>query len=63
MSVEDHLNMLNTQFLVNSLRASHPSHAVVTAPSGPRKMKETLHSKFGDKAAPYLVNGITDPSE
>ena len=26
-------------------------------------MKETLHSKFSTEAAPYLVNGITDPSE
>ena len=63
MPVEDHLEMLSTQFLVNSLRVSHPSHAVVTAPPGPRKMKETLASKFSNKAAPYLVNGITDPSE
>ena len=63
MPVEDHHDMLSTQFLINSLRVSHPLHAAVTAPPGPRKMKETLHSKFGNKAAPYLDKGVTDPLE
>ena len=59
MPVADHLEKLNTQYLVSALRASHPSHACVSAPSGPRKMKETLQSKYQDKAAPYLANGVS----
>ena len=59
MPVADHLEKLNTQYLVSALRASHPSHACVSAPSGPRKMKETLQSKYHDKAAPYLANGVS----
>ena len=60
--VEDHLNMLCTQFLASSLRLSHPSHEVVTSPSGPRSMKSTLQSKFSASVEPYLSNGVVDPA-
>ena len=34
------------QFLAGALRTDHPSHAVVSAYSGPRSMKYTLQSRF-----------------
>ena len=60
--VADHVEMLNRQFLVNMLRPSHPSHAVVMTPRGLHAMKETLVSRHGDSVAPYLSNGIVDPA-
>ena len=61
--VGDHLNMLAKQHLASCLRPSHPSHAVVKAPSGPRSMKETLKSKFLPALQPHLDNdGNIDPA-
>ena len=55
--------MLSEQSLVSALRPNHPSHATVTAPVGPRHMKNTLSSKHLNSVAPRLSNGITDPAE
>ena len=54
--VSDHLDMLSKQHLVSCLRPSHPSNAVVKAPSGPRSMKHTLQSKFLPALTPHLNN-------
>ena len=62
MPVADHLDMLSAQYLASALRPSHPSHAVVTAPSGPRSMKATLQSKHQATVAPYLRNGVIEPA-
>ena len=62
MPVADHIDMLNSQFLLNTLRPDHPSHAVVTVPPGHRRMKATLTSKYHDSIHQHLVNGSTDPS-
>ena len=62
MPVKEHLEMLSAQQLVSFLRPSHPSHAVVTAPPGPRRQKETLRSKHIAAVSPHLSNGTTDPS-
>ena len=59
----DHLEMLSSQHLASALRPTHPSHAVVTAPHGPRSMKETLGHKCEASVAPYLSNGVIDPAE
>ena len=53
--------MLSSQFLVSALRPTHPSHAVVTAPSGPRAMKATLNSKHRSDISSHLTDGVTDP--
>ena len=61
--VEDHLLILSSQHLASALRPTHPSHAVVTAPHGPRNMKETLGHKCEASVAPYLSNGVIDPAD
>ena len=61
--VKDHLEMLSSQHIASALRPTHPSHTVVTAPHGPRSMKETLGHKCENAVAPYLTNGIVDPSK
>ena len=56
--------MLSSQALVSALRPSHPSHAVVTAPSGPRMMKKTLQSSQMPKVREYLNDNQTlNPSD
>ena len=57
LPVKDHLSLLCSQFLAKSLQPSHPSFVTVTSPSGPRKMKETLQSRFLPAVSPYLVDG------
>ena len=64
MPVDDHLKMLSAQYLASCLRESHPSHSVVTAPSGPRNMKPTLQSSHLATVAPFLrADGTLDPAE
>ena len=62
MPVKEHLDMLSALQLASFLRPSHPSHAIVTAPPGPRRQKETLQSKHIATVSPHLSNGSTDPS-
>ena len=57
MPVEPHIEMLNQQFLVNTLKPSYPLHAIVTVPYSPRKMKATLHSKYASSINQHLSNG------
>ena len=52
------LDLLCSQFLASGLRVSHPSHATVTAPSGPRSKKNTLGSKYGAVVEPLLSDGV-----
>ena len=42
LPIVDSLNLLCRQYLASALCPSHPSHAIVTAPSGPRNVKHTL---------------------
>ena len=46
LKVQEHLDMVCTQFLATSLHPSHPSFQIVTAESGPRAMKNTLQSRY-----------------
>ena len=62
LPVRDHLSLLSSQFLARCLIPSHPSHSIVTAPSGPRNMKQTLQSRFLPTVAPYLTNGTLPPT-
>ena len=62
LPIADHLEMLSSQYLASTLRPDHPSHAVVTAPGGPRDKKKTLYSRCIQHVAPYLTNGVLDPA-
>ena len=46
LKVQEHLDMVCTQFLATSLHPSHPSFQIVMADSGPRAMKNTLQSRY-----------------
>ena len=52
------LEMVCARYLASALRPNHPSHAIVTQPSGPREKKHTLQSKFLPKISAYLTNNI-----
>ena len=58
LPVADHVRMLSAQFLASCLRPSHPSHATVTLPSGPRQMKETLQSAHYDDVCDFLIDDV-----
>jgi hypothetical protein len=58
LKVKEHLELLSSQFLADAMQPSHPSHTVVTALPGPRRMKETLHSKCINHVQPFLTNGV-----
>ena len=61
--VNDHLALLSKQYLARTLQPSHPSHSVVTAPSGPRNMKHTLLSRFRRDVESFLDTSNTLPPE
>ena len=52
------MNLLSSQHLVSALRPGHPSHDVVRADPGPRSMKQTLASRFGQAIEPYTTGGV-----
>ena len=58
MPYKNHAHMLGAQALAKAMRPSDPSHVVVNSERGPRKMKETLKSKYIDDVAPFLENGV-----
>ena len=45
-----------------ALQPGHVSHDVVTLPSGPRRMKETLQTKCWDLVEPHLQDSVIPPS-
>ena len=61
LPVKDHLSLLSTQFLAKALQPNHPSHPIVTSPSGPRNKKATLQSRFLCNLTPYLEGGVLQP--
>ena len=62
LKVDQHIDLLASQFLANALTPDHPSHGVVTLPLGPRSKKHTLYSKNIAAVSPYLRDGIIPPS-
>ena len=62
LPVQDHLSLLCSQFLLSNLRPTHPSHSIITSPSGHRSMKQTLQSRFLPSVSHLLTNGRTDPA-
>ena len=53
------LTMLCEQSLLRALRPDHPSNAVVTADPGPRRIRQTLRSKFLPAVEPFLQDRAT----
>ena len=55
--------MLCSQFLISSLRPSHPSFPYVTQPSGPRADRRvpTLQSRYMHSVQQYLISNQTPP--
>ena len=67
LTVDQHLQLLCTQFLASALRPGHINNNSVRAPSGPRrialKSKHRLNELFMDAVHPHLSNGILEPNE
>ena len=65
MTIDQHLQLLCSQFLASALRPSHVNHASVRAPSGLRadrlSSKSRLSELFMGELAPYLSNNIIEP--
>ena len=57
------LEMICAQHLASALRPTHPSHTIITQPSGPRNQRDTLQSKFLPKISAYLANNINPVDE
>lgn len=48
-----------TQFLVNTMHRSHPSHSITGCPPGARpNMSPTLQQCFGREATKYATDGV-----
>ena len=62
LPVADHAKMTATQFLASAMRPSHPSHPVVSAPKGPRNMKETLRSAFSCHLGQNIIDNALPPA-
>ena len=59
LPVDKELSMLCSQFLLSTLCPDHPSHAVVSADTGPRDIRSTLLTKHLQTVQPYLEDGVT----
>ena len=57
LPVQDHFDLLSSQYLASALRADHPAHASVTRPARRRNKKHTLQSRHIDEISSVLVNG------
>ena len=62
LPIKDSLGLLCKQFLLSASRSDHPSHDVVSAPPGPRPIKQTLQSAFKDDIS-FLLTDNTCPEE
>jgi hypothetical protein len=62
--VDNHLDLLTTQFLANAVQPHHPSHEIVTAPPAPRpNMKPSLQTCYGASLTPYFNDdGVVAPT-
>ena len=60
LPIQNHLDLLCTQFLANAMHPDHPSYPYVTLPSGPRHgtRVRTLQSTYADRLAAWTVEGV-----
>ena len=61
LPVENFLSLLSKQYLAFPLVPGYPSNRTVTANSGPRKIKNTLQSRFYSDIRRYFHDGFLDP--
>ena len=54
LPVRDHLHLLSSEFLAQTLQPSHVSHVHTTLDQGPGKLKQTQRSKVLEDVSPYL---------
>ena len=59
LPVQDHVSLINSQYLARNLQRIDLSHSVVTSPSGSKNMKQTFQSRILHCVAPYLMSGRT----
>ncbi|MEL6803865.1 MAG: reverse transcriptase domain-containing protein, partial [Bacteroidota bacterium] len=57
LKVEEHLNLLCSQFLATCMQPDHASFPIVTADSGLRKKTQSLQTAFSDQISDLLVDG------
>ena len=57
LKVDEHLKLLCSQHLATCLQPNHVSLPIVTADSGPRRMKQSLQTGFRDQVNDLLVDG------
>ena len=57
LKVDEHLKLLCSQHLATCLQPNHVSLPIVTADSGPRRMKQSLKTGFRDQVNDLLVDG------
>jgi hypothetical protein len=62
LKVNQHINLLASQFLANALKPDHSSHGVVTLLPGPRNKKNTLHSKNIETVKRHLRDRTIPPT-
>ena len=60
LKVDEHLKMLCSQHLATCLQPNHISFPIVTADSGPRRIKNTLQLHSRDQVSDLLVNGVIE---
>ena len=58
--VDEHLKMLCSQHLATCLQPNHISFPIVTADSGPRRMKQSLQMHSSDQVNDLLVGGVIE---
>ena len=63
LPVVNHLSLLCSQYLARTLQPNHPSHHITSSDSGPRRIKQTLQSKFLPSVSPFLSNRTLPPEE
>ena len=54
--VEDHLNLLSTQYLVQCLDTDNVYHQITTMDHPPREMKRTFFTRHNQTVVPLLAN-------
>ena len=65
LHVQEHSELLSTQFLIRASKLNHPLNQQTIAPPGAeaRNLRPTLHTKFGNRAGHYTAGQVLDDEE